>query len=49
MTIIGVDPGTIITGFGIIKFESNSLTYIHSGVIKTPITKEIPPQTARAV
>jgi len=44
MTIIGVDPGTIITGFGIVKFENNSLAYIHSGIIKTPITKEIPPR-----
>ena len=44
MIIIGVDPGTIITGIGIIKFEHNSLSYIHSGVIKTPATKEIPPR-----
>ena len=44
MIIIGVDPGTIITGIGIIKFENNSLSYIHSGVIKTPATKEIPPR-----
>jgi len=44
MTIIGVDPGTIITGFGIIKFENNSLAYIHSGVIKTPKTKDVPPR-----
>jgi len=44
MTIIGVDPGTIITGFGIIKYENNSVAYIHSGVIKTPKTKDIPPR-----
>ncbi len=44
MTIIGVDPGSIITGFGIIKFENNSLAYIHSGIITTPKIKEVPPR-----
>jgi crossover junction endodeoxyribonuclease RuvC len=44
MIIIGVDPGTIITGFGIIKYEKNQLSYIHSGIIQTPKTKEIPPR-----
>ena len=44
MIIIGVDPGTIITGFGIIKYEKNQLNHIYSGVIKTPKTKDIPPR-----
>ena len=44
MITIGIDPGTIITGFGIVKYENNVLSYIHSGVIKTPKTKEIPPR-----
>jgi crossover junction endodeoxyribonuclease RuvC len=44
MIIIGVDPGTILTGFGIIKYQDNKLIYIHSGIIKPPITKEIPPR-----
>ena len=44
MIIIGVDPGTILTGFGIIKYEENKVNYIHSGIIKTPTTKEIPPR-----
>lgn len=44
MIILGVDPGTIITGFGIIKYENNTLNYIHSGIIKTPKTKELPPR-----
>lgn len=36
MTIIlGIDPGTNITGYGIINSESNKLTYIHHEVIKT--------------
>jgi len=44
MTIIGVDPGTIITGFGIVEYENSKLSYLHSGIIKTPTTKEIPPR-----
>ena len=44
MIIIGVDPGTIVTGFGIISFKNNSLNYLHSGIIKTPATKEVPPR-----
>jgi crossover junction endodeoxyribonuclease RuvC len=44
MIILGVDPGTIITGFGIIKYENNQLSYIHSGIIKTPKTKEMAPR-----
>lgn len=33
MIIIGVDPGTIFTGYGIIKFEKNICKAIDSGVI----------------
>lgn len=44
MIIIGVDPGTIITGFGIVKYENSKLSYLYSGIIKTPTTKEIPPR-----
>lgn len=36
MKILGVDPGTLITGFGIIQYEKNKLTYITSGIIKPP-------------
>ncbi len=44
MLILGVDPGTIITGFGIVKYEHNKLSYINSGIIKTPKLKEMPPR-----
>ncbi len=40
MRILGVDPGTIITGYGIIDYHRNELTHIASGVIKIPSTKE---------
>jgi len=38
MLIIGIDPGTINTGFGIINFDNNQFKYVHSGVI-TPSPK----------
>lgn len=42
MIILGVDPGTLFTGFGIINFEDNILEYIHSGIIALPKDKSIP-------
>ena len=34
MIILGIDPGSRITGFGLIKNHSNRIEYIHSGSIK---------------
>jgi crossover junction endodeoxyribonuclease RuvC len=42
MIILGIDPGTTVTGYGIIKYESNAFTKIASGVINLPSTKPIP-------
>ncbi|MDZ7767392.1 MAG: crossover junction endodeoxyribonuclease RuvC [Melioribacteraceae bacterium] len=44
MTIIGIDPGTITTGFGVIKYYRNELSLIASGTIKTPAVKEMAPR-----
>ncbi len=33
MKILGVDPGTIITGFGIVEYNNSQLVRIKSGVI----------------
>ena len=33
--ILGIDPGTNITGYGIINSENNKLSYIHHEIIKT--------------
>ena len=41
MVILGVDPGTIFTGFGIIRNEKNTFTKIHHGLIKLPSTKSL--------
>jgi crossover junction endodeoxyribonuclease RuvC len=36
MRILGIDPGLRITGFGLIDQDGSSLTYVTSGVIRTP-------------
>lgn len=41
MIILGVDPGTNYTGFGIIKAQKNSFTKIVNGLIKLPSNKTI--------
>ena len=33
--ILGIDPGSIVTGFGVIRSQSGSYQYIASGCIKT--------------
>jgi len=42
MIILGIDPGTNITGYGIIKYEKNTFLKIASGIIRLPSTKPIP-------
>ena len=36
MIILGVDPGTICTGYGIIKFDNKESAFINSGTIHLP-------------
>jgi crossover junction endodeoxyribonuclease RuvC len=35
MIIFGIDPGTNITGFGVIRVNNNNVSWVDSGVIKT--------------
>ncbi len=42
MIILGIDPGTVYTGFGVVSFDNNKLAYISSGIITPPKTKEMP-------
>ncbi|MFZ0452287.1 MAG: crossover junction endodeoxyribonuclease RuvC [Ignavibacteriaceae bacterium] len=42
MIILGVDPGTIYTGFGIIKQKSNNYLRVINGNIKLPSVKSLP-------
>ena len=44
MRILGIDPGTLFTGFGIVDYDKNELVYVASGVIKIPPTKDQPPR-----
>ncbi|MCL6556366.1 MAG: crossover junction endodeoxyribonuclease RuvC [Burkholderiales bacterium] len=36
MRILGIDPGLIVTGFGVIDRRGGRLTYVTSGCIRTP-------------
>lgn len=42
MIILGIDPGTINTGFGIIRYKNFEMAKIFSGVIKLPTAQNIP-------
>lgn len=33
--ILGIDPGSRITGYGIIRYDQNKITYLDSGCIRT--------------
>ena len=41
MIILGVDPGTIYTGYGVIRTNKNSFTKIVNGLIKLPTNKSL--------
>jgi crossover junction endodeoxyribonuclease RuvC len=42
MRILGVDPGTATTGFGIIDHDHGRLTFVDAGVITTPAGEPMP-------
>ncbi len=42
MIILGIDPGTNYTGYGIINQNRNTFTRVVNGLIKLPAAKEIP-------
>ena len=39
MKIVGIDPGLVQTGFGVIKIQNNNITLIDYGIIK-PYSKD---------
>lgn len=41
MIIIGLDPGSLFTGYGVVKYDGRNVTYIHHGVIKNSSNTEI--------
>jgi len=42
MRILGIDPGTATTGFGVIDVAGPSIKFVQAGVITTPSTEEMP-------
>ena len=42
MRILGIDPGTRITGYGIIDVEGNRLRHVDNGIIKTRSSDQLP-------
>lgn len=42
MIILGIDPGTATTGYGVVETQGNRVKYVTCGVIETPKTAEMP-------
>jgi crossover junction endodeoxyribonuclease RuvC len=42
MRILGIDPGSRATGYGLIRFEGNRLHHIDNGVIRPPEKDDLP-------
>ncbi len=42
MIIFGIDPGTAVTGYGVIKTVNNSVCWVDSGVITTDSADALP-------
>ena len=42
MLVLGIDPGTAITGYGLVNEEDGNLTLVDCGVITTPSGQPLP-------
>jgi len=40
--ILGIDPGTAITGYGLVREDDGTLTLVDCGVITTPASQSLP-------
>jgi crossover junction endodeoxyribonuclease RuvC len=47
MLVLGIDPGTAITGYGLVKGESDVLTLVTHGAITTPSDWPLPERLQR--
>lgn len=43
-TILGIDPGSRKTGFGVIEAKRNSAVYVTSGIIRLPVNEPLGPR-----
>lgn len=46
MRILGIDPGTATTGFGVIDADKGQLKFVAAGVIQTPAKEAMPQRLA---
>ncbi len=46
MVIFGIDPGTVNTGYGVIRVSGNSISWIDCGVIRTEAKTTMPAKLA---
>ena len=42
--ILGIDPGSRKTGFGVIRVERNQAQYVSSGTIRLPVKEALGPR-----
>jgi crossover junction endodeoxyribonuclease RuvC len=49
MRVLGVDPGSIICGYGVVDFENNKLSMVEYGVIKVAKKEETFPLRLKAI
>lgn len=42
--ILGIDPGSRKTGFGVIRVDGSESTYLTSGIIRLPTDQPLPPR-----
>ena len=43
-TILGIDPGSRKTGFGVIRTEGTAAVYVTSGIIRLPVDQPLGPR-----
>ena len=43
-TILGIDPGSRKTGFGVIRTEGSATVYVTSGIIRLPVDQPLGPR-----
>jgi crossover junction endodeoxyribonuclease RuvC len=47
MLVLGIDPGTAITGYGLVREEGGALSLVACGVIRTPAEDSLPQRLAQ--
>jgi len=47
--ILGIDPGTVIMGYGIIEYKGNRLSLIEMGVLRLPVRQDAYERLKRSI